>query len=376
MDDKFYYDREQSQVKHRILERYLQAFAPIIGNSYDEIVYVDCLAGPWESRDADLSDTSFHTALSVFRECKRRGRCKHVRALLIEEKPESYARLQAYAEKIDDIEVETQNWDFNEHVGDVVKFPKRSRRKSFAFFFIDPTGWTEARIDRIRPILQVQPGEVLINFMTSWIKRFLDDPRKPFQELLGEDVHRLRTLEGDELEDELVATYASLVRKAGAFEFTCAVPILMPDRDAIHYHLVYGTRGFKGLEEFKKSEAVAIPYMHERRAKAQQRREEENSGQAFLLAPLDTYKETRFKTFNERRKESAKHAVLELLQTRGTCTYKELFGESMQFATVVQSDLREWLEMWKVQGLISYLNWNSRQRVPQPETRVKFKRSN
>jgi hypothetical protein len=35
--NEFYHDREQSQVKHRILERYLQAFSPIIGSRYDEI---------------------------------------------------------------------------------------------------------------------------------------------------------------------------------------------------------------------------------------------------------------------------------------------------------------------------------------------------
>jgi three-Cys-motif partner protein len=365
----FYYDREQTLVKHRVLERYLQAFSPIIGSRYDEIVYVDCMAGPWEAKDEALSDTSFHKALSVLRECRNRGRCKHVRALLIENDPTRYPLLKAYAERINDLEVVTQPWDFNDHVQDVVNFAKSSK-KSFPFIFIDPTGWSEVRIDRIRPILQMNPGEVLINFMSSWVKRFLDDETKPFQELLGSDVARLRTLQGEELDDELVNTYAAEVKRAGAYAFTCAIPILMPNRDAIHYHLVYGTRNFKGLEEFKKTEAVAIPFMHDCRAAAQRRRDEASSGQGFLLTPSETYQERRFRSFNERREQSARANVVQILSRETTVSYQALFEEAMQYSTVVEKDLRQWLDEWRNSNLIRYVNWGKTQRVPRPDTLI------
>src|SRR5690348_9067595 len=41
-----YREREQTEVKHRCLERYLQAAARILG-SWSAFVYVDCCAGPW-----------------------------------------------------------------------------------------------------------------------------------------------------------------------------------------------------------------------------------------------------------------------------------------------------------------------------------------
>jgi three-Cys-motif partner protein len=369
MTNEFYYDREQSQVKHRILERYLQAFSPIVGSKYDEIVYVDCLAGPWNSRDEGLTDTSFHKALTVLRECHGSGRCKRVRVLLIENDPQSYSLLEAYGSAIKDIEVVTKCWDFNEHVQDVVEFAKQSK-KCFPFFFIDPTGWSEVRIDRIRPILQVNPGEVLINFMSFWIKRFLDDPTKPFEELLGKDVKRLRTLQGEELEDELINTYASRVKEEGNYTYTCAIPILMPDRDAIHYNLIYGTRNFKGLEVFKSTEAVAIPFMHECRAAAQRRHDEESSGQYHLLSAEETYREKRFLSFNQRRKVNARAAVVDTLNSMRLTSYKDLYEESMQYATVNQQDLRQWLEEWQAKGLIRYRNWGKSQRVPHPDTIV------
>jgi hypothetical protein len=288
---------------------------------------------------------------------------------LIENDPTRYPLLKAYAEQINDLEVVTQQWDFNDHVQDVVNFAKSSRN-SFPFIFIDPTGWSEVRIDRIRPILQMNPGEVLINFMSSWVKRFLDDATKPFQELLGSDVARLRTLQGEELDDELVNTYASEVKRAGAYAFTCAIPILMPDRDAIHYHLVYGTRNFKGLEEFKKTEAVAIPFMHDCRASAQRRRDEASCGQGFLLAPSETYQERRFRGFNERREQSARANVVQMLSRETTVTYQALFEEAMQYSTVVEKDLRQWLDEWRNSNLIRYVNWGKTQRVPRPDTLI------
>lgn len=369
--NEFYYDREQTQVKHRILERYLQAFTPIIGRSqYDEIVYVDCMAGPWETTDLALTDTSFHKALSVFRECRRLGRCKRVRALLIENDPERYSLLKAYADQITDLEVVTEQWDFNQHVNDVVKFA-REKKNSFPFLFIDPTGWTEARIDRIRPLLELNPGEVLINFMSFWVNRFLADDTKPFEKLLGSDFARLRALSGEERDDDLINAYAEVVKRAGNYSFTCAIPILMPDRDAIHYHLAYGTRSFKGLEEFKKTEAVAIPFMHERRASAQRRRQEAKSAQGFLLTPDETYDDGRFRTFNERRRRNARASIVRLLNTEKIVPYQTLFEESMQFSTVVEKDLREWLEEWRKINLIQYANWQKGQRVPHADTMIK-----
>lgn len=369
MENECYHGREQSQVKHRVLERYLQAFAPIIGSRYDEIVYVDCMAGPWEARDKLLADTSFHTAISVFRDCKQRSRCKNVRILLIENDPERFAQLEEYGRSIVDMEVVTKQWDFCEHVEDVVKFARKSRN-SFPFFFLDPTGWIEVRPDLIAPILRINPGEVLINFMSSWVIRFLSDPTKPFGELLGEDLERLRGLEGYDLEDELVNTYTQLVRQIGNYAYTCAIPILRPDSDAIHYHLIYGTRNFKGLVEFKQTEADAIPRMHDLRAEAQRRRAEESNPQGFLLPPEETYREARFQRFHERRLANAKMAVIELLSRNPSATYERLYGESLQYSTVLATDLRGWLGRWENEGVIRYQNWTKGQRVPRPETVV------
>lgn len=370
MKDEHYFDREQSQVKHRVLERYLQAFSPIIGSKFDEIVYVDCMAGPWESKDQALHDTSFHTAISVLQECRIRNKCKRVRALLVESDPARFPLLEAYAKSVQGVEAVARNWEFTQHIGEIVAFAKESKN-SFPFFFIDPTGWKEVAPNLLRPLLQTNPGEVLINFMTLWIKRFFDDPDKPFHELFGHaEVERLRRLPAEEREDEIVNVYAARIREQGRYSFTCAMPIMMPDRDEIHYHLVFGTRSFRGLEEFKEAEDVSIRFMHQLRASAQRRRALQATGQGFLLPALDMYYERRFGVLNQRRRENARAAVVEVLLRHRRALYSELYQEAMQFATVAEGDLREWLEVWNRAGQIRYLNWAKRQKVPHRDTVV------
>ena len=78
----------------------------------------------------------------------------------------------------------------------------KEQPKSFPFFFVDPTGWEPLQIDVIAPILSMNPGEVLITLMTSWITRFLSDQTKGFHRLLGAEVPRILQLDGEDQEEE------------------------------------------------------------------------------------------------------------------------------------------------------------------------------
>jgi three-Cys-motif partner protein len=179
-----YEDREQTAVKHKILQRYLSAFVPIVGDWARDIAYIDCMAGPWKSVDPQLKDTSFGHAVDELRRTreilKGRGKFPSIRCLLIENDPSAFAHLKEYCDRIADIEITPKKWDLTEHVQDVVKFV-RERNGSFPFVFIDPTGWEQLELDLIRPVLSLSPGEVLINLMTSWITRFISVESKTRQ---------------------------------------------------------------------------------------------------------------------------------------------------------------------------------------------------
>jgi three-Cys-motif partner protein len=345
-----YQDREQTEVKHRTLERYLSACIPIVGSWAADIAYIDCLAGPWKANSQDLTDTSFAKAIATLRQAKpelaRRGKFPTMRCLLIENDPSAFTELQEFARSVEDIEVVPHFWDFSKHIADVVKFANE-KSNSFPFIFIDPTGWELAAIDLIAPILRLRRGEVLINLMTSWIRRFLTDETKNFHRLVGDQVQKLRSLSGDEQEEELVRIYASEIKRAGQFNYVCTLPVMKSDQDSFHFHLVYATRHVRGVEEFKKTEKHIIPFMHATRAEAQQRKSfNATKGQYSLLQPEETYSERRFTRLNAKNLDLAHSDVLNALKKNGTVPYDDLWGIAMQYSTVLESDFKSWVREW------------------------------
>ena len=367
MTSEFYEDREQTQVKHQILVRYLSAFVPIVGTWASDIVYIDCLAGPWKETDPNMKDTSFSRAIEVLRDTRRvlqdRGNNPTMRCLLIEKDSQSFRKLKGFCDTINDLEVTPENWDFTAHTGDIIHFVK-SRNKSFPFIFIDPKGWKPLADDLINPILKLEPSEVLINLMTSWVTRFLSDESKHFERLLGPDLPRLRLLQGQEQEEELVRCYAAKVARAGNFNYTCTLPVMKADQDAFHFYMIYATRHPRGVEVFKETERFVIPFMHETRANAQERRRLAQSGQLSFLSAEAHYREHRFTEFQLRNLAMAKNQLLAMLQNADQVPYDEAWYTVMQHSAVTDRDLKDWLADWKSSGSLTFGNDEPGQRLP------------
>jgi three-Cys-motif partner protein len=271
-----YEGREQSRAKHEILRGYLGRFAHIIGTWKQAITYVDCFSGPWDVQNPNLSDSSFSIAIEELRKARetlkqQRRRDLKLRCFFLEEHRSSYARLAAYAAGIRDIEIKTKNAQLEHAVADILRFVDDGGRGSFPFFLIDPTGWTGFELDTIRPLLQRKPAEVLVNFMTSFIRRFInwDDPANQagFDRTFGPfrpDRRDLERLSEEDLDDVLVAAYSKLLRDVGRFDHVCNSIVLDPDKDSTHFNLIYATRDLKGVEAFKDAERARSLIMRKR----------------------------------------------------------------------------------------------------------------
>lgn len=363
MNASFYVGREQTLIKHKLLERYLKAAMPILGSWADDLYYVDCLAGPWEATDPNLSDTSFSIATEVLRRTKpllsSRNRNPTMRALFIERDDDAFAQLSHFATAIEDIEVIAKHWDFGKSIDKIVRSIEK-RKRSFPFFFIDPTGWECAAIPVIKPLLRVEPGEVLINLMTSWISRFLHDRTKPFENLLGSDFEKIIDLSGDERELAIVNAYTETVRSAGNFPYVCTMPVLKSTDEAFHFHMVYATRSPKGVEEFKRAENEIVPFMHEVRADAKQAKALQRTGQYSLLNPSETYLDERHSRYRAENLKRAEKAVTIKLQHNTVVLFDELWAEWMQFACVQDDDLQGWLRKASQEGRLTINNQTAR----------------
>ncbi len=351
--DSNYEDREQSEIKHYALRLYLEAAARILGR----LKYVDCCAGPWKSLSADLSDTSFSIAVNTLKraanELAGRGKPASFSALLIEKEPESFAKLDTFAKQsyTPSLQIQAQNWDFTERLPDIVTYC--STRGAFPFIFIDPTGWQLAFFSKTRPLLQLKPGEVLINFMSSFIKRFLHDNKTDFTDLLGADYPSLRKLSGVALESALVEKYCELVKREGNFDYVCSLPVMEPDMDSFKFHLIYATRNRKGVEVFKNVEKRTEAMTHVIRADLQQREREAKSGNRELFTPEVQYQENCYQRLARSNNARAKQSVRHLIETKSRVPYDTCWGEALQFAAVYETDLRAWIIAWQQEGFLA-----------------------
>jgi len=351
MNDE-YTEREQSGFKHFALRKYLEAAARIIG-LWKDFSYVDCCAGPWESRCQDYGDTSFGIAVETLKQTKEwlhnQGKNPRFRALLIEEKREPFKQLASFAAQSSDksVQVNAQNWDFREHASEIVQFV--ANPQSFGFIFVDPTGWKLAEFGGLEPLLRIKPGEVLINFMSSFIVRFLNDEATNMDEILGPDYREIRSLSHEDREDEAVRRYCNLIRKQGDFRYVCALPIMKPDQDAIHFYLIYGTRNAKGVEVFKQVEKQTEIKTALVRADLQQNKRPNLD----LFSPDVLYKRAeRYRRLSARSKENAKKALDSLMSERRSVSYDDCWAEALQYPAVYEPDLREWLKYKEDNGSI------------------------
>jgi len=353
MTESGYEDREQSEIKHYAIKLYLEAAARIIGSAYG-FKYVDCCAGPWNSRDSEYRDTSFGIAFEVLSatraELAARGLDPLVECLFIEKEPEPFRRLDMFAKKRNspEIKVRAENWDFAERIDEIVRYC--STRRTFPFILIDPWGWKLAGISQISPLLKLKPGEVVINLMSSFITRFVNDPATDLSDLLGEDFPELRSLSGTELEFAVVRKYCDLVRREGDFPYVCALPVMKPDSDAFNFYLVYATRHPKGVEVFKSVERRTEEQTHVLRADVQTRQRQEKTGNFELFAPPVLYREKKYQQLAEDNRVRAKKRVWELLSASGGISYDDCWAEALQFSAVYQPDLRAWLTEWETAG--------------------------
>jgi three-Cys-motif partner protein len=277
-----YEGREQTKVKHFILREYLERFALIVGTFAKSITYIDCFSGPWNSQSQDLSDSSFAIAIDQLKRAKatlsEKGKDPSLRCMFLEKDPAAFAKLDTFIGQVQDVETRTKNDTLEGSIQDILSFVRDGGRGTFPFIFIDPTGWTGFAMDLIAPLLKLRPGEVLINFMTDYIHRFVEHPdqqtQKGFAELFGtgDFKKQLQGLEDhQDREYALLQAYVANVKATGGYSHCCAATVLYPEVDRSYFHLIYATRDRKGVEVFKDVERRAMNVMEQTRAEAKQR---------------------------------------------------------------------------------------------------------
>lgn len=236
---------------------------------------------------------------------------------------------------------------------------RQSKQKTFPFVFVDPKGWTGFALDVIKPLLRLQPGEVLINFMTEHIRRFIDWPdesnQQGFVRLYGDDSFRrvLGGLSGIDRDDAAVMKYMEVVQQAGKFEFASCAVVLKSDTDRSHFHLVYLTRDAKGIEVFKEAERKSMAEMEAARAAAQQKGRVSKTGQRELFSAEETHSPAYFDSLRDRYRAKARTEIEMVLRDKKIVPYDDAWAMALRHPLVWEGDLKGWIKDWESQGIVS-----------------------
>jgi three-Cys-motif partner protein len=367
-----YDGREQSYLKHYVLSEYLLRFGLIVGSRWTTINYIDSFAGPWEERDPEYRDTSFGIAVDRFRTARthvleKSGHDLRVRCRFLEKDRAAFRKLDSYAKSLSDIEAKALNAEFESAVPDLVEFARKAP-DAFTFLFVDPKGWSGFAMDSMAPLLKLPSNEVLINFMTGHIRRFLEDEKSAasFERLFGRDIRdQLADLTGDAREERAIREYMRSVKRTGGYLYVGSAIVFKPEIETPHFHLMYATRDMKGAKVFKEVEEKLFEMTRDVRATAKERRRAAETGMESMFAPGSLHKSTAIDDRRSRYVPMAKARVQQRLMQSGRIDYDRIWRIALAYPLVWEKDLKEWIAEWKAKGQLKIPTLTGRQTVPQ-----------
>jgi three-Cys-motif partner protein len=371
-----YDGREQSYVKHVLLESYLDSLVHKIASAYQDFVYVDGFAGPWQSANEKFEDTSFGIALNALRRAKaswkQRGREVNMSAFLIEKTKTAYERLARVPARYPDLAVQTFADDF---LAVLPKILKDIPRNAFAFFLIDPKGW-HIPLAKLAPLLARPKSEVIFNFMFDFINRAagIAEPAvvAGLNELMPDGNWRSTLAAGTEdRKPILVKAFSDNLRKIGNYDFIAETSVLRPTRERTLYCLFYATRHEKGIEVFRDCQVEALKEQSRTRAGVKVRHKETTTGQGEIFQSFDDMGPNKQLVDLQCELETARQSVLALTPFEpNAILYDQLWPQVLAHNIVRKVDVNKIAAKLRADGKLLISDWERNKRVPQGHYRL------
>jgi len=345
-----YEDREQTKAKHFLLKSYLQALAFKILR-FSDLTYVDGFSGPWKTRTENFSDSSFMIALTALRDAQQRifeetGERRRVRCFFSESDPIAFAKLEAavapYNRPQDRFEIKTFRGRFENAVAEIQDFVGQS----FALILIDPTGWVGYPFEKIKSLFAPRLCEVLINFMYSFVSRFIETEDATIIEslnpILGGPGWRARLDPKLPRGEALLKLFRETLKAAGNFEYVVATKIDRATQDRPHFFMAYGTKVYAGLKTFRDIEYKALRAHAGNRASAKERKRGAQSGSRDLFAHHEA--DVREASVDEQVKADMGRAaplVLEMVGRAGSLSFAQVAAKLMENFMLRETNVKD-----------------------------------
>jgi three-Cys-motif partner protein len=375
--ENYYSGREQSQIKHFLLERYLTDMSFKVALSQPDVLtainYVDGFSGPWGTRDeADYSDTSFGQAIIVLKKVRSElQRLKHerlpVRFVFCEKNRTRHGNLVKAVSEERSLDIRCLHGRFEEKLKDISAIC----RNGFTFTFIDPTGFKLNTIE-ISKFLRKHRGEFLWNYMADHANRFLtrEGLEDAYGTLLADTrwMERCRDPDLSNLNNEqkILTLLRERLKELGCATYVIDFPVLRPRKNRVQYRLLFGTRSASGVSVFRSAQKKAEQFQIRLREQIKQKETE------FSLVSPDMHAISILASEGidgSRSSQSAPKAIISFLVTSGPILFSHLVAPLLETERLTESGLKNVLVKMRQDGSISY-SLPPKKRKPQGDTLI------
>jgi three-Cys-motif partner protein len=262
--DQTHFDeyRDQTRVKHAILEKYLKAYFHILSRAHSEIVYIDGFAGPGEygPQAAKEPGSPLRALELISSEQKFRGR---VRTYFIEPNENYFRQLnQAVSDSHSSAGFGYEPICFNAEFADGVDRVINSLGSSLppTFLFVDPCGVSGVSMAAIAKVIKFDSCEAFLFFNIEGLRRVvgLERPGQALIELFGseaaalalhEEIRKLPSV-GDR-EALILTKYCAELHSNCNAKFITPFRIERADRKSTSHYLIHVTKHRKGFRIMK-----------------------------------------------------------------------------------------------------------------------------
>ncbi|MCL5283466.1 MAG: three-Cys-motif partner protein TcmP, partial [Armatimonadetes bacterium] len=166
-----------TRAKHEILQRYLQAWFPILNTYHQRIVYIDGFAGPGRYSGGEPGSPIIALDVAINHRETLQGELVF---WFIDESKDRAEHLKQEICRMNippHFKIHTETGRFHEIVESVLQSIETSRVNiAPTFAFVDPFGFSGIPYSLIKRLLSYPHCEVLITFMVDAINRFLEHP--------------------------------------------------------------------------------------------------------------------------------------------------------------------------------------------------------
>lgn len=368
---KEYHGREQTWLKHRVLEEYLTAWAHKLGSVREaHLWYVDVFAGPWESQSPDRRDTSIAIGLDALNEAAitwgRAGHSIKLHAVFVEKNARSFEALRAFtSEAKGRVDAHTFLGPFGEHVDDI----DRLVGSDAAFVFVDPTGWDGAALRFIAQLGRAQRRDVLINVMYDHINRFKDDERG----FLRSQMREFFGLSEADLpagldEEALMGLYRERLRVTSGVPWVADLAVPVPTRDRTKFRLVVAGHHPKVVELFRNVEAKVMGREAAQvRTEARLRNDEARTRMPMLFQPVAPPADEPYAELRAAAEGVARARIAEALARGGPLRFGDLWPAVLCEAHLRLTELRQLVVDMERDGALEVRGRGPRERTVKDE---------